>query len=254
MKNFFALLWMGLGMMFSLAAQEEKPRFFKDQMEYQVRAYFGIGGSIPLGVPKEIEKIESYNPGLQLGLEANATKWINDSPWGVRLGVSVEGRGMTTKAEVKQYLTRIIQGNEEIQGYFTGKVQTKVSNTYVSIPVSAVYQVSNNWNLYAGLAAAFAIDKHFTGYVSNGYLRKDTPVGPKIVFDENGRAAYDFSDEVSTFQWGMQIGGEYNLKNRRFKIFPQLSYNFNGVLNNDFEAIDFNLHNLYLDIGFGYVF
>lgn len=254
MKRFLLLLFfVGIAIQ-SMAQEKTDPHFFKENMDYQVRAHFGIGGSMPLGIPKEIEKIESYNPGLQLGLEVNATKWFHEKPWGIRIGLGVEERGMTTRAEVKQYLTRIIQGNEEIQGYFTGKVQTKINNTYVRIPISAVYKISNHWNLYGGITTSFAIDKSFTGYVSDGYLRKDTPVGPKIVFDENGKAAYDFSDEVNTFQWGMHIGGEYQLRNRRFKIFPQLSYNFNGLLNKNFDAIDFKMHNIYLDIGFGYLF
>ena len=238
----------------SFAQEKTEKSFFKDNMDYQLRAYFGIGGSTPLGLPSEIKKIESYNPGLQLGLEANATKWLEENAkWGVRVGVAVEERGMKTKASVKQYLTRIIQGNEQIQGYFTGMVQTKVNNTYVNIPISAVYKLSKKWNLYGGFSFAFAIDKQFTGYVSDGYLRKDTPVGPKINFDKNGKAAYDFSDEINTFQWGANFGAEWKM-NKHFKLFPQISYDFNGVLNKDFDAISFSLHNIYLDLGFAYQF
>jgi len=229
--------------------------FFKDNMDYQLRAYFGLGGSVPLGIPNEIKKIKSFNPGLQLGLEANATKWLKpNSLWGVRMGVAVDGRGMKTKARVEQYLTRIIQGNEQIQGYFTGLVQTKVNNTYARIPVSAVYKLSSKWNLYGGLNIAFAIDKQFEGYVSDGYLREGTPVGPKINFDKDGKAAYDFSDEVNTFQWGVHFGAEWQLRNKHFKLFPQISYTFNGVLDPNFDAISFSMHNIYLDLGFGYQF
>ncbi len=254
-KQFIVLISVFCLFNFTVYGQEKtRKNFFKDNMDYQLHAYFGIGGSTPLGMPSEIKKIESYNPGLQLGLEANATKWFEEnSKWGIRLGVGVEGRGMKTKARVERYLTRIIQGNEQIQGYFTGLVQTKVSNTYVNIPVSAVYDLSKRWNLYGGLSFSFAIDKQFEGYVSDGYLRKDTPVGPKITFDKNGKAAYDFSSEVNTFQWGAHLGAEWQM-NKHFKLFPQLSYNFNGVLNKDFEAISFSLHNIYLDLGFAYLF
>ena len=83
-------------------------------------------------MPREIRKIESYNPTLALGLEANATKWISeDKKWGIRLGVRVEGKGMKTKAEVKNYLTEIKQDNSKVRGYYTGKVQTTVK-----IPIS----------------------------------------------------------------------------------------------------------------------
>ena len=45
---------------------------------------------------------------------------------GIRVGVRVEGKGMKTKAEVKNYLTEIKQDNSKVRGYYTGKVQTTV--------------------------------------------------------------------------------------------------------------------------------
>src|SRR5690625_3124090 len=74
---------------------ENNKGFLQDNMDYQLRAHFSIGGSAPLGLPDEIRSIKSYDPGLQLGLEANATKWFSkQSDWGVRAGVAVVGRGM----------------------------------------------------------------------------------------------------------------------------------------------------------------
>lgn len=230
-------------------------RFFKENTDYQLRAYFGIGGSTPLSMPKEIREIKGYNPGLQLGLEANGTKWVGPSKdWGIRLGISVEGRGMRTKARTKNYITEIIQGNSKIRGYYTGQVRTHVQNTYATIPVSLVYSLNDRWNLYGGVYVSFAIDKQFDGAVSHGYLRKDTPVGEKISFTEDGEAKYDFSDEVQTTIWGFKFGAEWQLKNNRFKLFPEINYAVNGVLQDDFDAISFNLHNIYLDLGFAYQF
>lgn len=232
--------------------KEKESNFFNTEIDYQLRAYFSIGGSAPLGIPSEIREIESYNPGLKLGLEANATKWLSED-WGLRAGIAVESKGMKTRAITKNYLTEIIQADERLKGYYTGTVRTSVNNTYLSIPVSAVYKLSSRWNLYSGLFVSIAIDKEFDGYVSNGYLRQDTPVGPKINFEGEGRAAYDFSKEVQTFQWGMQLGAEWQL-NRHFKLFPNVDYSFNGVLNKDFEAISFSLHNISLNMGFAYEF
>lgn len=237
---------------------EEKEKgfnhFLQHNMDYQLRAHFSIGGSAPLGLPDEIRSIKSYDPGLQLGLEANATKWFSKHPdWGIRAGVAVIGRGMKTKARTMNYLTQIIQDQAQVKGYYTGTVQTKVSNTYVNLPISAVYRLSSRWNLYGGLAFSFAIDKEFNGYVSDGVFRQDSPTGPKITFSGDNRAAYDFSDEVQTFQWGTHLGAEWQL-NKHFKLFPALNYNFNGVLDKDFNAISFNLYNIYLDIGFAYQF
>lgn len=232
----------------------KKANFLNTNMDYQVRAYFSIGGSSPLGFPKEIRSIEHYNPKLQLGLQVNATKWLHDEQnWGIRVGIAVDGKGMGTKAEVKNYYTEIIQDNSKVRGYYTGLVQTDVRNTYVTIPVSAVYNLSSQWNLYGGLYFSLLIDQEFDGYVSEGYLRQGDPTGQKITFEDGSRAPFDFSSEVQKFQWGAQIGAEWNL-NEHFKLFPELTYGINGLLDNDFKALSFSLHNIYLNLGFGYQF
>lgn len=228
--------------------------FLNTNIEYEIRAQFSIGGSSPLGLPREIRKIESFNPGLQLGLEANATKWLTDEKkWGVRLGVRFESKGMKTKARVKNYLTEIVQDQSKVRGYYTGLVQTDVKNTYVTVPVLAVYNVADKWNLYGGFYFSALIDNSFTGYVSDGYLRQNTPVGTKITFEDGSFAPYDFSNELNKFQWGTQLGSEWQM-NRHFKIFADLTYGFNNILKNDFTSIDFKMHNIYLNLGFGYKF
>ena len=228
--------------------------FFTDNIDYEVNAQFGIGGAMPINFPIEIRSIESFNPGLQLGLGVQATKWLcDDQDWGVRLGARFQAKGMKTEARVKNYYTEVIMDNSYISGYYTGLVNTEVKNTYVIIPLSVVKSLSNRWNIYGGLNVAFLIDKGFTGYVSDGYLRKDTPTGIKMPFEGEGRGPYDFSDEINTFQWGAQIGGEYSLA-KNFDIFANLDYDFNNVFKKDFTAITFAMHNIYLNIGFGYKF
>lgn len=229
--------------------------FFTKNMDYQVRAHFSIGGSSPLGLPEEIRSIESYNPGLQLGLEANATKWLTeDKQWGIRLGLRFESKGMTTKADVKNYRTEIIgDGGERIKGYFTGGVKTKVRNTYLTVPVNVVYSINDNWNIYGGVYVSALIDKTFDGYVYDGYLRQNTPTGEKMLFEGDNTAPYDFSKEVRKFQWGTQVGAEWKMNNHFF-LLGEVSYGFNGVLNKDFDAISFSMHNIYLNLGFGYQF
>ncbi|MCO7721773.1 PorT family protein [Myroides odoratimimus] len=264
MKKIIYTLVFSLGILTTTSAQNQEElkesdknsfeKFFTENIDYQIRAHFSIGGSSPLGLPREIRKINSYNPGLQLGLEANATKWLtDDKQWGVRLGLRFEGKGMTTKANVKGYLTEIIQDNSKVRGYFTGDVKTKVRNTYLTVPVNVVYSINDNWNIYGGLYFSALIDKTFDGYVSNGHLRQTDPNGIKLTFEDDSSAPYDFSDEVRKFQWGTQVGAEWKMNNHFF-LLGELSYGFNGVLNSDFDAISFSMHNIYLNLGFGYQF
>ena len=165
MKKIFLAVLAAFGMSsFGLAQQNENGNFFTRDMEYQLKANFSIGGSAPLGMPREIRKINRYNPTLVLGLEADATKWVSDNKkWGIRVGIRTEGKGMKTEAVVKNYFTEVIQSDEKIQGYFTGTVETDIKNTYVTMPVSVVYKVSPRWKLYGGLYASLLVDKNFSG-------------------------------------------------------------------------------------------
>ena len=230
------------------------PNFFNTDIDYALQAQFSIGGSSPLGLPQTIRKIESFNPGLQVGLEANATKWLGEKKiLGVRTGLRFETKGMKTKARVKNYLTEIVKDNAKEKGYYTGKVETNVQNTYLTLPVLAVYKLSNRWNLYGGLYFATLLDNSFDGNVSDGYLRQNTPTGTKITFEEGSQAFYDFSENVRKFQWGTQVGAEW-LLNQHFKFLTDLTYGFNNILEKDFNSIDFSMHNIYLNVGFGYTF
>ncbi|MGG5505711.1 MULTISPECIES: porin family protein [unclassified Myroides] len=241
----------------STYAQEEEAKpahFFNENVTYQVRSQFSIGGAAPLGLPREIRKIKSYNPTMQLGMEANITKWFSkEQKWGVRLGVRVEGKGMKTDARVKDYITEINYNGAYVKGHFTGDVKTEIRNTYLTFPVLATYNINQQWNVYGGLYFSTAIDQSFDGYVYDGYLRQTNPTGQKLVFEDGKKADYDFSNNVNKFQWGTQIGAEWKV-NQHFFLFGDVTYGFNSLLDKDFDAISFSMHNIYLNLGFGYQF
>lgn len=229
--------------------------FFTKNIDFQIRAQFSIGGSSPLGMPVEIRRINSYNPTLQLGLEANATKWFNDNQkLGLRAGLRFEGRGMKTDAKVKNYLTQI-DGEEgkQVRGYFTGNVKTNAKNTYVTFPISLVYNTTENWNIFGGVYLSALIDKDFTGYVYDGVLRDGDPIGNPIEFEAEARGNYDFSENLNRFQWGAQFGTEWKMNNH-FRLFGELDWGLNGVFKKDFDAISFKMYSIYLNLGFAYQF
>jgi hypothetical protein len=59
------------------------------------------------------------------------------------VGVRVEGKGMKTKAD-KKLSNRNKTGQFQSTCYYTGKVQTTVKNSYITVPVSAVYRCQTN--------------------------------------------------------------------------------------------------------------
>lgn len=51
--------------------------------EYELKAGFNIGGTLPLPFPEEIRNIKSYNPTLSDTIEGNMTKWLGEQKrWG----------------------------------------------------------------------------------------------------------------------------------------------------------------------------
>lgn len=239
---------------FSQEIKVKRQHFFNTNTTVQIRSQFSIGGATPLGLPREIRDIKSYNPTLQLGMEANFTKWFTEEQkWGIRTGIRVEGKGMKTDAKVKDYLTQINYNGAQVKGNFTGNVKTQVRNTYLTFPILATYNVDTQWTVYGGIYLSATIDRSFDGYVYDGYLRQGSSTGQKLIFEDGKQADYDFSDEVNRFQWGTQIGAEWKM-NKNFFLFGDLTYGFNGVLKSDFDAISFSMHNIYLNLGFGYQF
>ena len=221
--------------------------------EYEVRA--SIGGSSPLPLPAEIRSIDSYNPTLAIMLEGNAIKWFGaEKKWGLTTGLRLENKNMTTRATVKNYGMEIIgsDGNR-LKGNWTGGVQTKVENTYFSIPVVALYQLNNRVSFSAGPFVSFATNRNFSGYVYDGYLREINPTGTKVEFSGDNRASYDFSDNLRKFQWGAQIGTEW----KAFKhliVYADLTWGLNDIFKKDFDTISFAMYPIYLNVGFGYAF
>ncbi|MCY4781395.1 porin family protein [Sphingobacterium sp. UT-1RO-CII-1] len=222
---------------------------FFDRVSYKVAIGSKIGGSAPLPIPKEIRKVKGYSPHYPFFIGAKATHAI-DSKWGVSLGLTFEGKGMNTKADVKNYKTSF-NANEDptanAKGYFTGRITTKVQNLYLSIPIQATYQVGERWSLQAGPYIAFALQKRFFGEATDGYLRNIEPTGEKlnITFAE-----YDFRESVRTIDVGMSLGTNYDFGQRYFAL-AQFDYGFNNIMKTGFESISFGLHNIFLNVGVG---
>ncbi len=229
--------------------------FFNSNIEYQVKAQFSLGGASPLGIPAQIRKINSFKPSNFLGIEANATKWLTeDKKYGVRLGLKLEGRGMKTDAEVKNYFTQIEDDTgAQTTGYFTGKVVTKASNTYLTFPISFVWNASDKWNIYGGVFVSAAVKKSFNGHIYEGVFREGTPIGEPATFEGTAIGIYDFSDDIRTFQFGEQIGVEYKI-NEKLSISIDGTFANTQVFKKNFDAISFKMYNLYGNLGIAYKF
>lgn len=218
----------------------------------RLSAGYNIGGTAPLPLPREIRGIEGYNPGLNLAIEGTVEKNFKALPWGIRWGIRLETKGMTTRAKTKNYHMEAwnTDGSGKVQGAWTGKVKTSVNNTYLTLPVVAVYNIDKRWSVSAGAYASYLLDGEFTGAAYDGYIRDQDPTGEKA---EVTRAEYNFSSDIRKFNWGLQAGGEYKAY-KHLALFANLQWSMNGIFPSDFGSVTFALYPIYGTLGFTYLF
>lgn len=217
--------------------------------EFRVKAGANIGGSAPINMPVEIRELRSYNPTLALSLEANIRRMISPK-WGIQTGLRFETKAMQTNAGVKNYMMRLSQGDQTIQGVFTGGVITKVKNEYLTIPLLLTRNLSPRWNIQMGCFASFLLNGNFSGIAYDGYIRDEKPTNPKMSITE---APYDFSSEIRKFNTGLEFGGEYKVY-KHFSVYADLTWSLNSIFSKDFTAVTFSMYNIYLNMGFSYLF
>lgn len=215
--------------------------------EFSVKAGFNIGGTSPMGLPAEIRQINSFGPTLSLSIGGDVIRWFTPK-WGVNLGLRFETKGMETDATVKNYVIKLLNDGSYIEGIYTGDVVTKVNNQYLTIPIQAAYKVNHRWKLKAGAYVSFLLRGNFDGEAKNGYMRTH-PTEPKLETD----APYDFSVDINRFDCGLDLGAEF-VAYKHLSIYGDLTWGLTPIFPGDFTAVGFKMYNVYLNIGFAYVF
>lgn len=222
---------------------------FSQKHDFHVGAGLSIGGVLPIPMPVEIRSIEDYKPSTSCYFEGSMEHELS-SVWALSGGLRLENRSMETVARVKGYQMEMVQDDDALVGYWTGTVSTTVSSWALSIPILAVYKIE--WaKLKAGPYFSYMFDKGFSGTVYDGYLRNQTPIGLKTEIYADSPASYDFSDEIRTFHYGLQLGGEINLC-KKINLAANVSMNLNSFFCNDFEVVTFKMRPLYINIGLAY--
>lgn len=234
-------------------AVSENP--FPWELDFHLKGGFNLGGSTPMPLPEEIRVIRDFNPSLAFSLEANAILWLGkQKKWGMSTGLRYEIKGMKSSAEVKNYQTEIIGDQQEhLKGYFTGSTTTNIKNSYLTLPLIAVYQLGSNWTVSAGPYFSVLLSERFKGTVYDGYLREPDPTGNKTSFSKENGATFDFSHEINSFQWGGQWGTAYRIT-PKFQAYTDFTWGFNNLFKDDFDTISFNMYTLNLNLGIAYHF
>ena len=217
----FALLM--LSTVCALAAEEDKENWtawnkYLHDYRYYVHIGYNIGGTAPVGLPASIRTLHSYTlqPNFVLGVDAHHSI---SGKWGFLGGLHFENKAMRTDAGVKGYHMKIVRGGEELEGVFTGDVVTKVDMSLITVPLQITYDLNPQVRLKLGPYVSYVSASKFEGWAYDGYIRrqeegheKGDPTGQKVMLghNEGERGDYDFSDDMRTWQFGIDFGLDRN--------------------------------------------
>lgn len=227
---------------------------FFDDVEMKARLGYSIGGTAPLGMPASIRSIEAFHvtPNFQIGFDV--AKPLRGQ-WGVQTGLMLENKGMDGEVMTKAYRMKVRMDESEMEGYYTGRVRQKVTEWMLTLPVQATYQLGQKVRVKAGPYVSLLIDKDFSGYAADGYLRKDDPTGLKVVMGnkEGEWATYDFSEDMRNLQMGIAAGVDWQL-HRNIGLSADVNWGLTGIFKKDFKTVEQTLYPIYGTIGAFYKF
>jgi hypothetical protein len=223
-----------------------------DSLQLKARVGYSIGGTSPLPLPETIRSIDSYRltPSLMVGFDAMLPI---TQKWGIMTGLRFENKGMKAEATTKAYYMEVTKGDQQLAGLFTGRVDQKVKQWMLTIPVQATLTLSRRVMLKGGPYVSFLVNKEFNGIASDGYLRKDTPTGAKILMgDKEGEwATYDLTDDMRSMQFGIGVGVDWQVY-KGLGISADLNWGLTGVFPGDYKTVEQTLYPIYGTIGVFY--
>lgn len=224
---------------------------FRQYWEKKVFAAYNVGGTSPIPLPAEIRKINSWRPGFGGTLAFHLTRWITPQ-WGLTTGLAVDLKGMKIDADVKYMQTRLVVGEGDQSGQFTGSFngnnKTDMRNDYLVLPVLAAWKPAERWRVRLGGYVAFQNAAKFEGVASDGYIRNGGPTGERINVES---ATYDFSDEVRSFDAGVMASGDWFFT-EKMAATAQLSWGLVPIFPSDFEGLSYKMYNIYFSLGIAY--
>ena len=222
-----------------------------DSLNYTFRIGYNIGGTAPVGMPATIRKLNSYDfqPNVSLGSDVQKALW---GTWGLAAGVRLENKGMKIDATVKNYHMKMVQGGNELEGMYTGRLVTDCNLWMLTVPVMATFH-SGRWLIKCGPYVSYVATRSFKGHVYDGYLRTGDPTGDKVDMgpESDDNPTYDFSDDMRKCHVGMLIGADCRL-GKRLGVYADLTWGLNDAFKSSFKTIEQTLYPIYGTIGLTY--
>ncbi len=224
-----------------------------DSLRLDARFGYAVGGTIPTHMGNEIRGINSFNPGLNFTISAEASYPLNKR-WAIHSGLRYELGSMDVDSRVKNYEIEVVRGDESLNGIFNGNVRIKTTQRRITLPVQAEFTCSDVFRLRGGLFMGWLTSRKFWGWAYDGYLREGTPVGAKIEMgtEPGDRGDFDFDQNMRHMQWGIDVGADWQF-HRRWGMFAELTYGLSGLFKSDFHSVQ-TLRPMYGSLGISYRF
>lgn len=223
-----------------------------DSLQLRGRVGYNIGGTAPIPLPETIRSIDSYSltPSFMAGFDAMLPL---TRQWGIMTGLRFENKGMKADVTTKAYFMEVVKGDQKMSGLFTGHVGQEVKQWMLTVPLQATFTLSRKVMLKGGPYVSFLLSKGFSGIASDGYLRKDSPTGPKILMGnrEGEWATYDFDGDMRSLQFGIGIGADWQVC-KCLGVSADLNWGLTGVFPGDFKTVEQTLYPVYGTIGVFY--
>lgn len=226
-------------------------KLLPDSLQYSVRLGYNIGGTAPVGMPKEIRALNSYKLKSNLSYGVDVYKKLRGR-FGLMTGLRLENKGMEIDATVKNYHISMTRGGETLTGYFTGRDVIEVDEWLLTVPVLATCDFGR-WRLKFGPYVSYLLSRKFEGYAYDGYIRVGDPTGMKVELGhtETERGSYDFSREMRRIQLGVNIGADWRFS-RRWGAYGDITWGVTGVHKSSFHTIEQTLYPIFGTIGATY--
>lgn len=248
MKNITCALALLLVSLCSASAQPEA-----GGLSVTARMGYGVGGTAPVGLPAEIRGLNGFHPRANLSVGADVCRKFSPT-WGAQLSLRFENKGMWTDADVKSYSMEMRKGGDAVSGVFTGGVVTEVDQWMFSIPLMATADV-RKVRIHAGPYVSLLVDRNFSGYAYDGYIRQGSPTGPKVMIGSapGSRGDYDFSDNMRKAQFGLVAGADWAFLSH-LGAYLDFSWGLTGVFHSSFKTIEQTMYPIYGTVGLFYRF